>query len=169
MKVLLFSDEEIWDVLKLLAAVLHTGNINFRATFVGKRTRKEYCCRSAFFTGFCVSTMGIVRVLDNLDATEIPDHSNVNRVAALLGVTSQQLIDALTRKTIFAQGDTVVSTLSREQSLDVRDAFVKGIYGRLFVHIVNKINTAIYKPRCTSRCSIGVLDIFGFENFCVNR
>lgn len=63
----------------------------------------------------------------------------------------------------------MVSTLSREQSLDVRDAFVEGIYGRLFVHIVNKINTAIYKPRCTSRCSIGVLDIFGFENFSVNR
>lgn len=62
-----------------------------------------------------------------------------------------------------------VSTLSREQSLDVRDAFVKGIYGRLFVHIVSKINNAIYRPKGQSRCSIGVLDIFGFENFDVNR
>lgn len=51
----------------------------------------------------------IFQFTDNLDATEIPDHSNVNRVANLLGVTSQQLVDALTRKTIFAQGDTVVS------------------------------------------------------------
>lgn len=58
-----------------------------------------------------------------------------------------------------------MSTLSREQSVDVRDAFVKGIYGRLFVFIVKKINAAIYRPKERQRSSIGVLDIFGFENF----
>ncbi|KAK9510245.1 hypothetical protein O3M35_005070 [Rhynocoris fuscipes] len=139
MKVLLFSDQEIWEVLTLLAALLHTGNINYKAA-----------------------------IIDNLDATEIPDHSNVARVAGLLGVPKQPLIDALTRKTFFAHGETVVSTLSREQSVDVRDAFVKGIYGRLFVYIVNKINNAIYKPKSAARNSIGVLDIFGFENFDTN-
>lgn len=106
---------------------------------------------------------------DNLDATEIPDHSEVERVAHLLGVAKQPLIDALTRRTIFASGETVVSTLSREQSVDVRDAFVKGIYGRLFVFIVNKINKAIYRPKTQTRSAIGVLDIFGFENFHTNR
>ncbi|XP_004531186.1 myosin-VIIa [Ceratitis capitata] len=136
MKVLLFSDQEIWEIIKLLAALLHCGNIRYKAT-----------------------------VVDNLDATEIPEHINVERVAALLGLPMQPLIDALTRRTLFAHGETVVSTLSREQSVDVRDAFVKGIYGRLFVHIVRKINSAIFKPRGTSRNAIGVLDIFGFENF----
>ncbi|XP_075211513.1 unconventional myosin-VIIa ck [Lycorma delicatula] len=139
MKVLLFSDQEIWEILKLLAALLHTGNIKYKAA-----------------------------VIDNLDATEIPDHSNVSRVASLLGVPKQHLIDALTLKTLFAHGETVVSTLSRDQSVDVRDAFVKGIYGRLFVLIVNKINNAIYKPKSTARSAIGVLDIFGFENFHTN-
>lgn len=62
-----------------------------------------------------------------------------------------------------------ISTLSRDQSVDIRDAFVKGIYGRLFVHIVSKINNAIYKPKDTTRCAIGILDIFGFENFQTNR
>ncbi|PSN40501.1 Myosin-VIIa [Blattella germanica] len=61
-----------------------------------------------------------------------------------------------------------VSTLSREQSVDVRDAFVKGIYGRLFVLIVSKINNAIYRPKGSARSAIGVLDIFGFENFNTN-
>uniref|UniRef100_A0A1B0D0B9 Myosin class i heavy chain n=1 Tax=Phlebotomus papatasi TaxID=29031 RepID=A0A1B0D0B9_PHLPP len=136
MKVLLFSDSEIWDILKLLAALLHCGNIKYKAT-----------------------------VIDNLDATEITENINVERVANLLGVPVQPLIDALTRKTLFAHGETVVSTLSREQSVDVRDAFVKGIYGRLFILIVKKINSAIYRPRASSRNSIGVLDIFGFENF----
>ncbi|XP_036321270.1 myosin-VIIa [Rhagoletis pomonella] len=136
MKVLLFSDQEIWEIIKLLAALLHCGNIRYKAT-----------------------------VVDNLDATEIPEHINVERVAALLGLPMQPLIDALTRRTLFAHGETVVSTLSRDQSVDVRDAFVKGIYGRMFVHIVRKINSAIFKPRGTSRNAIGVLDIFGFENF----
>lgn len=136
MKVLMFSDPEIWEILKLLAALLHCGNIKYKAT-----------------------------VIDNLDATEITENVNVERVANLLGLPVQPLIDALTRKTLFAHGETVVSTLSRDQSVDVRDAFTKGIYGRLFILIVKKINSAIYKPKAASRNAIGVLDIFGFENF----
>jgi myosin heavy subunit len=48
---------------------------------------------------------------------------------------------------------------------------VKGIYGRLFIWIVEKINAAIYRPKAPGayRKSIGVLDIFGFENFENNR
>ena len=71
-----------------------------------------------------------------------------------------------------------VSTLNTHQSRDVRDAFAKGIYGRLFVYIVKKINLAIYKNSLnmpgvnanqeSGRNSIGVLDIFGFENFDAN-
>lgn len=142
MKVLMFSDQEIWEILKILGALLHLGNIKYRAT-----------------------------VISNLDATEIMNASSVNSAARLLEVNQQHLIDALTTRTIFAHGDAVVSTMSSEQSLDVRDAFVKGIYGRMFVWIVNKINSAIYKPKPSAnyyRTSIGVLDIFGFENFAVN-
>ena len=67
-----------------------------------------------------------------------------------------------------------VSTLNTNQSRDVRDAFAKGIYGRLFVHIVRKINVAIHRQENNKtssneeKCSIGVLDIFGFENFDAN-
>lgn len=49
----------------------------------------------------------------------------------------------------------------------------QGIYGRLFVWIVDKINAAIYRPPSSgsslARRSIGLLDIFGFENFITNR
>ena len=141
MKVLMMTDQEIWDILKVLAALLHMGNIKYKG-----------------------------KVIDNLDATDIPDHSNVERVATILGVQKSSLVDALTSKTIFAQGESVVSTLNTNQSKDIRDAFAKGIYGRLFVFIVKKINAAIYKPdiKFNDKCAIGVLDIFGFENFDTN-
>ena len=43
-----------------------------------------------------------------MDASEIPDPSNAVRVSKLLGVDPREMIDALTTKTIFAQGDSVV-------------------------------------------------------------
>ena len=43
---------------------------------------------------------------------------------------------ALTSKTIRVQGESVTSAITSYQSRDVRDAFAKGIYGRLFIHIV---------------------------------
>lgn len=51
----------------------------------------------------------------------------------------------------------------------MRDAFAKGIYGRLFIWIVKKLNSAIRRSDDLDTSSIGVLDIFGFENFNVNR
>ncbi|XP_035917613.1 myosin-VIIa-like isoform X3 [Anopheles stephensi] len=140
MKVLAFDDQEIQSILSLLAAILHLGNVKYKAT-----------------------------VVQNIDAVEINDTLNVGRVAVLLGVSKAQLLSALTRKTIVAHGERVVSQLSKEQAIEARDAFVKAIYGKLFIQIVDKINKAIYKPsNKSSRLSIGVLDIFGFEQFEVN-
>ncbi|NXX03062.1 MYO7A protein, partial [Larus smithsonianus] len=90
----------------------------------------------------------------------------------LCQVDPQDVMNCLTSRTIITRGETVSTPLSMEQALDVRDAFVKGIYGRLFVWIVEKINAAIYRPPSQElksiRRSIGLLDIFGFENFTVN-
>lgn len=65
-----------------------------------------------------------------------------------------------------------MSPIKKVDAIDVRDAFVKGIYGRTFIWIVEKINKAIFVPKqdkFQKRLSIGVLDIFGFENFSTNR
>jgi myosin VIIa len=136
MKVLSFTDDEIWEIFKLLAALLHIGNVKYKAL-----------------------------VIQNIDATEINDPTNVGRIATILGVNKSQLISSLTNKTIFAQGERVVSTISREQAIEARDAFVKAIYGKIFVRIVERINATLFKPLPRDKVSIGVLDIFGFENF----
>ncbi|XP_039084640.1 unconventional myosin-VIIa [Hyaena hyaena] len=143
MKVLMFTDTENWEISKLLAAILHLGNLQYEA-----------------------------RTFENLDACEVLFSPSLAAAATLLEVNPPDLMNCLTSRTLITRGETVSTPLSREQALDVRDAFVKGIYGRLFVWIVDKINAAIYKPPSqevkSSRRSIGLLDIFGFENFAVN-
>jgi myosin-7 len=87
-------------------------------------------------------------------------------------VNENDLLKALTTRTIFSRGESVVTQMDKDRAMDVRDAFVKGIYSRMFVWIVDKINAAIFKPKPAGnhfRKSIGVLDIFGFENFGKNR
>ncbi|XP_061637581.1 unconventional myosin-VIIa-like isoform X9 [Phyllopteryx taeniolatus] len=143
MKVLMFTDKENWEISKLLASILHMGNLRYEA-----------------------------RTYDNLDACELVPSAHLSGTSALLEVDGKDLMNCLTSRTLITRGETVSTPLSTEQALDVRDAFVKGIYGRLFVWMVEKINAAIYKPSSSHskvvRRSIGLLDIFGFENFTVN-
>ncbi|NXK88685.1 MYO3B protein, partial [Formicarius rufipectus] len=54
---------------------------------------------------------------------------------------------------------------------DARDSIAKMVYGRVFGWIVSKINELLAEnvdPEVELR-EIGILDIFGFENFAVNR
>jgi len=87
-------------------------------------------------------------------------------------MNNTSLHNALTTKSIQTRGESVSKPLNTEAAMDVRDALVKGIYGRMFIWLIDKINIAIYRvnrdPRHI-RKSIGVLDIFGFENFDFNR
>ena len=66
-------------------------------------------------------------------------------------------------------GEEITKTRSVAQACDCRDALAKGLYGRLFSWIVNSINQLIqpYEGSCdvSTTLQIGVLDIFGFENF----
>lgn len=47
------------------------------------------------------------------------------------------------RSTI-THGERITSPVSARVANNVREAFMKGIYGRLFVWVVKKINEAIY-------------------------
>ncbi|XP_045633678.1 unconventional myosin-VIIb isoform X3 [Ursus americanus] len=140
MKILMFSDSENWDLSKLLAAILHLGNVEFMAA-----------------------------VFENLDSSDVMDSPAFPTVLKLLEVEYQALRDCLIKHSIIIRGEFVTRPLNITQAADRRDAFVKGIYGHLFLWIVKKINTAIFTPPGQDpknvRRAIGLLDIFGFENF----
>ncbi|XP_039109102.1 unconventional myosin-VIIb [Hyaena hyaena] len=140
MKILMFSDSENWDLSKLLAAILHLGNVEFMAA-----------------------------VFENLDSSDVMETPAFPIVLKLLEVKYQALRDCLIKNSIIIRGEFVTRPLNITQAADRRDAFVKGIYGHLFLWIVKKINAAIFTPPAQDpknvRRSIGLLDIFGFENF----
>ncbi|XP_019876972.2 myosin-VIIa-like isoform X2 [Aethina tumida] len=138
MKVLNFTETETSNIYTLLAAILHLGNLSFK-------------------TGSATNT----------DSSEVADAGLLDKIAKLLGTNKSDLGKALTTKTIGVHGDRVTSLLSKEQAQESKNAFVKGIYGKMFVMIVDKINKAISLKQ-TPYKKIGVLDIFGFENFTVN-
>lgn len=54
--------------------------------------------------------------------------------------------------------------LKQYEANNARDALAKAIYGKLFDHIVNRINSSI--PSKASSYYIGVLDIAGFGKKC---
>ncbi|KAI4543990.1 hypothetical protein MG293_004256 [Ovis ammon polii] len=140
MKILMFSDSENWDLSKLLATILHLGNVEFMAA-----------------------------VFENLDSCDVMETPAFPTVMKLLEVKDQALRDCLTKHSIIIRGEFVTRPLNITQAADRRDAFVKGIYGHLFLWIVKKINAAIFTPPAQDpkhvQRTIGLLDIFGFENF----
>ncbi|KTG33664.1 hypothetical protein cypCar_00029292 [Cyprinus carpio] len=144
MKILTFTENDTWEINKLLAAILHLGNVDFEET-----------------------------IMNNLESCDVLSSTHFKIAAQLLEVAPNALDVSLTQRSLMTNRESVSKPLTSAQAVDGRNAFVKAIYGRLFVWIVEKINSAIYKPPPDDpkhiRLSIGLLDIFGFENFNNNR
>ena len=83
----------------------------------------------------------------NLPVSYVDNKDVLALAADFLHVSHEGLEKALCTKATLTRGETIISPLSSSAARDVCDAFVKGIYGRQFIWIVNKINRAIYKPK----------------------
>eukprot|EP00051_Salpingoeca_urceolata_P023875 m.411732 g.411732 ORF g.411732 m.411732 type:complete len:1663 (-) comp20165_c1_seq2:63-5051(-) len=133
-------DEEI-NLRKVLACILHLGNISYDAVY------------------------------SDLDPAQMSsDPSVLRRVAEMLGVDVGQLKDALTVVVTVTRGETIRKPLLVEQALDCRDAFAKTLYGRTFGWMVSQINDLLAPAASETQgnkklSQIGILDIFGFEHF----
>uniref|UniRef100_A0A8C4WQ21 Myosin IIIB n=1 Tax=Gopherus evgoodei TaxID=1825980 RepID=A0A8C4WQ21_9SAUR len=139
-----FTDEEVHSVYKILAGILNTGNIEFAAISSQHQT----------------------------DKSEVPNAEALDNAAVLLSIGSEELQEALTSHCVVTRGETIIRTNTVDKAADVRDAMSKALYGRLFSWIVNRINTLLQPDKnicnAESRMNVGILDIFGFENFTRN-
>ncbi|XP_058879087.1 unconventional myosin-X-like isoform X2 [Acipenser ruthenus] len=133
MKVMQFSNEDIHEILRLLAGVLHLGNIEFM-------------------------TAG---------GAQVSSKSALGRASELLGLDSMQLAEVLTHKSMLLRGEEISTPLTVEQAVDSRDSMAMALYSQCFSWIIKKLNSRIKGKEDFK--SIGILDIFGFENFEVNR
>uniref|UniRef100_A0A9J8C4F8 non-specific serine/threonine protein kinase n=1 Tax=Cyprinus carpio carpio TaxID=630221 RepID=A0A9J8C4F8_CYPCA len=136
-----FTEEEVNSVYRILSAILNTGNIEFTSTSSQHQS----------------------------DKSEVPDSEALDNAAALLSIGSEELQEALTSHCVVTRGETIIRTNTVDKATDVRDAMSKALYGRLFSWIVNRIN-ALLQPdsnicAAESGMNVGILDIFGFENF----
>ena len=106
--------------------------------------------------------------INNMPACRILNEDVPHTAGKLLQVSGKELIQSLTHRTTFAHGEVIVTPLSAEQAHDVRDAFVKGIYGRVFIWIVNKINEVIYKEPVSHHRAIysGILVLTTHQAIC---
>ncbi|CAG09940.1 unnamed protein product, partial [Tetraodon nigroviridis] len=136
-----FTEEEVVSVYQILSAILNTGNIEFTAITSQHQT----------------------------DKSEVPNAEALENAASLLSIGSEELQEALTSQCVVTRGETIIRTNTVDKAADVRDAMSKALYGRLFSWIVNRINTLLQPDTSTctaeSGMNVGILDIFGFENF----
>jgi myosin-5 len=123
-------------VFKAIAAVLHLGNVTFEAV-------DDDECK--------VSPAGGAE-------------TSLSDAARLLGVSVEGLRSILTTRTRRTPDGKIVSSVSAQAAGNTRDAFAKTLYSRTFDWLVDCINKSIGQdPNPLS--VIGVLDIYGFEEF----
>ncbi|KAI4803743.1 hypothetical protein KUCAC02_025392, partial [Chaenocephalus aceratus] len=91
----------------------------------------------------------------------------ITNASELLGLDTFQLSEVLTQRSIILRGEEICSPLTIEQAVDSRDSVAMALYSQCFSWIILKINQKI-KGKENFK-SIGILDIFGFENFQVGN
>ncbi|XP_078712978.1 unconventional myosin-X-like [Lampetra fluviatilis] len=91
-----------------------------------------------------------------------PRNPELGRVAELLHVEPTLVVEVLTRRSIILRGEDIRTRLSVQQAEEYRDSLAMALYSRCFSWLLGHVNNQIHGPRDFH--SIGILDIFGFEN-----
>uniref|UniRef100_A0A671LK48 Unconventional myosin-IXb-like n=1 Tax=Sinocyclocheilus anshuiensis TaxID=1608454 RepID=A0A671LK48_9TELE len=128
-------------IFSVLSAILYLGNVTYQPKDVGEGLK-----------------VGPDRVL--------------YAISDLLKVKVELLVEALTTRKAMTANDTLILPYSINEAITARDSMAKSLYSALFDWIVLRINHALLNKRdleeSVPRLSIGVLDIFGFEDFKTN-
>uniref|UniRef100_A0A8I7BHT2 Uncharacterized protein n=2 Tax=Hordeum vulgare subsp. vulgare TaxID=112509 RepID=A0A8I7BHT2_HORVV len=139
MDIIGISSEEQEGIFRIVAAILHLGNVEFAEG-------------------------------DDVDSSKPKNEKSMfhlRTAAELFMCDEKALEDSLCKRIIVTRDENIVKTLDAEAAKGSRDALAKTVYSRLFDWLVTKINNSIGQDP-TSKCLIGVLDIYGFESFKTN-
>lgn len=136
MQVLGIGDAEREDIIRVLAAVLHLGNVYFH--------RRQ--------------------LRHGQEGVQLGGGAEVRWAAHLLKVPAEALARALTTRVTAARAERMRSPLPIDQALDARDAFAKALYSSLFNWLVLRINSIVHRSGLHDAHRISLLDIFGFED-----
>ncbi|KAI6202474.1 hypothetical protein M3Y96_00952800 [Aphelenchoides besseyi] len=148
MHVVGIDDRSQLEILQLVSAILHVGNITF------DESDNYAAVRSDDYLQFPAYLLG-------LSPDAIKEKLTKRRLESKWGSQTEQ-IDV---------------TLNVEQAVYTRDAWVKAMYSRLFDYLVTSVNRALNVHQSKKRnLSLGILDIYGFEifnnngfeQFCIN-
>jgi len=92
------------------------------------------------------------------------------KACELLGIKADDFAKWTVKKQLITRGEKIMSNLTQQQAVVVRDSVAKYIYSSLFDWLVEVINESLAKPEILEhvRTFIGVLDIYGFEHFTKN-
>ncbi|CAN0898359.1 XI-C [Linum grandiflorum] len=139
MDVVGISEAEQEAIFRIVAAILHLGNIDF----------------------------GSEGDVESSVPKDEDSKFHLNMTAELLKCDPQSLEDALCKRKMITPDDVIKKSLNPGGATISRDGLAKTIYSRLFDWLVDKINVSIGQDP-SSKCLIGVLDIYGFESFQYN-
>ncbi|XP_068447270.1 unconventional myosin-IXb isoform X3 [Clinocottus analis] len=130
-------------IFSVLSAILYLGNVTYRRKSTG---RDE---------GLDVGPPDVLATLSDL-----------------LKVKEELLVEALTKRKTVTVNDKLILSYSHSEAITARDSMAKSLYSALFDWIVLRINHALLNKKDMEESvpclSIGVLDIFGFEDFETN-
>ncbi|KAG6645392.1 myosin-11 [Carya illinoinensis] len=133
------SEKEQEAIFRVIAAILHLGNILFAK---GKE-------------------------VDSSVPKDDQAKFHLKMTAGLLMCDAEALEDALCKRVMITPEEVIKRSLDPQSATVSRDGLAKTIYSRLFDWLVDKINVSIGQDP-NSKSLIGVLDIYGFESFKTN-
>ncbi|MCJ1247273.1 Myosin type-2 heavy chain 1 [Trapelia coarctata] len=104
------------------------------------------------------------------DSSLAPDEPSLVMACSMLGVNPAEFAKWTVKKQLTTRGEKIISNLTQQQALVVRDSVAKFIYSSLFDWLVEIINYGLATDEVLNQVSsfIGVLDIYGFEHFAKN-
>ncbi|XP_042053638.1 myosin-9-like isoform X1 [Salvia splendens] len=139
MDVVGISQEEQDSIFRIVASILHLGNVRFAK---GEE-------------------------IDSSVLEDEKSKFHLQTAAELLLCDSEALEDALLRRVMVTPEEVIKRCLDPDGAIVSRDGLAKTIYSRLFNWLVEKINLSIGQDP-SSKSLIGILDIYGFESFKTN-